>query len=79
MRRKGTAQCWENREICFTVQLVALEQLQSFRSLAQALQKAQIPDPDEGLDPVTPVPDMGNPCYSHVVSPTVSVEGKKLI
>lgn len=79
MRRKGTAQCWENREICFTVQLVALEQLQSFRSLAQALQTAQIPDPDEGLDPVTPVPGMGNPCYSHVVSPTVSVEGKKLI
>lgn len=79
MRKKGTAQCWEKWEICFTVQLVALEQLQSFRSLAQALQTAQIPDPDEGLDPVTPVPGMGNPSYSHAVYPTASVEGKKLI
>lgn len=62
------------------MQLAALEQLQSFRSLAQALQTLiQIPDPDEGLDPVTPVPGMGNPCYSHAVSPIVSVEGKKLI
>lgn len=73
--KEGTAQCWE---ICFTVQLVALEQLQSSRSLAQTLQTVQVPDPDEGLDPVTPVPGMGNPCYSHAVSPTLSVEGKKL-
>lgn len=79
VRRKGTTQCWDNWETCFTVQLTAHEQLQSCRSPAQALQTAQVPDPDEGLDPVTPVPGTGIPCYSHAVSPTASVEGKKLI
>ena len=44
------------------VQLAALEQLQSIRSLAQALQTAQTTGPDKGLDPVTPVPGMGSSC-----------------
>lgn len=57
----GNVPQWEGRELLsagrtgrrFTVQLVAPEQLQSFRNLAQALQTVQVPDPDEGLDPVT--------------------------
>lgn len=48
VRRKGTSQCWDKCEICFTVLLAALEQLQSCRSLAQALQTAQIPERGAG-------------------------------
>lgn len=37
------------------------------RSLAQALHTAQTPE--RGVDPVTPVPGTGIPCYSHAAPP----------